>query len=303
MARNRLKPDRRAAWIPLLLLTSVTAVWGWTFVVVRDAIATFPVSTFLAFRFGLAMLCLLPVLAGGGIGLRDGLWPGLALAAGYGCQTAGLQYTTASKAGLLTGLFVVFTPALEVALYRRRPSWYTVVAVPIALIGTALLTSGGNQSPHGDNTLLGDSLEVATALCFSIHMILLGRISPSVSARHVALAQMSVAAILFTGVTLASHPAFHVTGQVAWAVLVTGTLASAAAFYIQTYVQQRVSPSRTAMILVTEPAFALLFGVLLAGDSFSAIHAIGAGIILAVLVLHESLATRSSLSAGQAVST
>lgn len=303
MLTKRAGPARCGMWAPVLLLTLVTAVWGWTFVVVRDAVAAFPVTIFLGLRFGLAAACLLPMLLTKGTGVRAGVLPGLALSAGYLFQTTGLKYTTASKAGLLTGLFVVFTPLLEVVCYRLRPRWYTVIAVPLALAGTILLTSGIGASTQGRRELLGDGLEVLTAFFFSIHMLLLGRLTPTIDARRAALGQMVIAAGLFVALSAAAHPAPHLTPSVAWAVIITGILASAAAFYIQTSVQQRISPSRTAMILVTEPAFALFFGVILAGDAFTVSRGAGAALILGVLVFHEVAASRGDVSLHRSAST
>ncbi|MFL6224055.1 MAG: EamA family transporter, partial [Actinomycetes bacterium] len=98
-----------------LAMVAVTAVWGSTFVLVRDAVAQIPPFTFIAYRF-LAAAVLLAALrprlaAGGQPGLvAAGVAAGLALFAGYGFQTVGLQYTTASNAGFITGLSVVLTP-------------------------------------------------------------------------------------------------------------------------------------------------------------------------------------------------
>jgi drug/metabolite transporter (DMT)-like permease len=95
-----------------LALVAVTAVWGSTFVLVRDAVAQVPPFTFIAYRFLAAALLLAairPRLAAGaqpGL-LAAGAVAGLALFAGYGFQTVGLQYTTASNAGFITGLAVV----------------------------------------------------------------------------------------------------------------------------------------------------------------------------------------------------
>src|SRR5215216_4867568 len=114
-----------------LLLVGVTAVWGWTFVVVQDAISAFGVLGFLALRFALASAALSPILlsgvtrrtllVGGGIGL--------VLAAGYLFQTLGLLYTTPTNSGLITGLFVVFAPLADRLLFGASISQQVVLAV------------------------------------------------------------------------------------------------------------------------------------------------------------------------------
>lgn len=275
--------------LPVLLLLAVTAIWGWTFVVVRDAVQAYPVLPFLALRFAIAAVVLAPALLRSGRGVAAGLLPGVALSAGYLCQTAGLQYTTASKAGLFTGLFVVFTPLLEFAIARRMPSLETAFAVAGALTGTALLAGVGPGVASGTRELLGDSLEILTAVAFSVHILLLSRVSPCLDATRVATGQLLVAVLLFTFGAAGTATMTAPSGAVWLALVITGVLASAVAFLVQTFVQQRISASRTALILVAEPAFATLFGVLLAGDRLSGAQASGAGLILLTLLVHEAI--------------
>jgi drug/metabolite transporter (DMT)-like permease len=271
-----------------LALVGVTAVWGWTFVVVRDAIDTYPVLPFLALRFTLAALVLAPSVIRSRGGFRTGLVPGAALAAGYLAQTAGLRFTTASKAGLLTGLFVVLTPALTFALYRVRARTSTIFVVIAALIGTILLVAPG-AAAGGSDEVLGDGLEVLTALCFSIHILLLARYAPGRDAPTMAFSQMVVGSMLFA-VGAAATGGFPAPSATVWgAIVITGVLASALAFWVQTTVQQQISSARIAVILTAEPAFATLFGFMLGGDRFGIVQAVGAAIILLAIVAHEVL--------------
>lgn len=287
--------------VVVVLLLVVTAIWGWTFVVVRDAVHGFPVLPFLAFRFGIAGILLLPVMLRGGAGLRAGMLPGIVLSVGYLCQTAGLQFTTASKAGLFTGLFVVFTPLFEFAVLRIRPPLLTIFAVSAALTGTVLL-AGVSPALAGSRELLGDGLEILTAIAFSVHMLLLSRLSASLDALRVALSQMTVATALFGALSIGTATIAAPTPAVWPALLITGVLASAFGFWVQTYAQQRISASRTAVVLVAEPAFATLFGFLLAGDRFTVLQATGAAFILGALFVHEAvpvwLSSRSVRAAG-----
>ena len=109
----------------LLALVAVTAVWGVTFVQVKDAVALYPLFAFLAVRFAIASLALAAPAAGrmrslGRPGWIAGATLGLLLAAGYALQTAGLERTTVSSAGFITGLYVVFTPLLALLVFRTR---------------------------------------------------------------------------------------------------------------------------------------------------------------------------------------
>ena len=267
-----------------LLLVAVTAVWGWTFVVVQDAISVYGVIPFLALRFVLAGAALAPVYAtkltrrslivGGGIGV--------VLAAGYLFQTTGLLFTTPTNSGLITGLFVVFAPLADRLLFGANVSRQVVVAVALSLLGMVLLAGGG---PDGANW--GDFLTLLCAAALGLHIALLSRYAASYDAGALTLAQILSIALLFVLVWPFSSPVSLPTPEVWVALLVTGLLASAGAFLVQTTVQQHISAARTAIILTMEPVFAALFGYWLAGDRLVAIQILGALMILSALVIGE----------------
>jgi drug/metabolite transporter (DMT)-like permease len=192
---------------------------------------------------------------------------------------------------LLTGLFVVITPLMELAVYREKPRQVTIWAVALAFAGTGLLALPSGVS-MAERQLFGDGLEVLTAIAFSVHLLLLGRATTGRDSGQVAFAQIATAALAFTvgAATVKGYP--RPTGEVWTALLVTAGLATALAFWIQTRVQQHLSPSRTALVLVLEPAFATLFGFLLAGDTFSRVQAAGAILIMVAIVGHESVVAR-----------
>lgn len=263
-------------------MLGVTAVWGWTFVLVKDAISQYPTLPFLGIRFGLALL----VMAIAVRKLPDrrllltGLAVGAALAAGYLFQTVGLQYTSPGNAGLITGLFVVFTPILE-RIFGRHVPLRTVIATIVALSGTFLLTEGGGGIG------IGDLLVVGCAIAFAVHIVLLGRWAADLPAAPLAMVQMGVAAAVFLP---AGVPQMRVpTGQVWFAILITGVFASALAFFVQTWAQQHLTPSRTALILASEPAWALLAAVVLAGQRLGVVQAIGAALVIVAVLGHEGL--------------
>ena len=269
-----------------LLLVAVTAVWGWTFVVVQDAIALYGVIPFLAVRFLLAGAALAPIYAmkltrrslivGGGIGL--------VLAAAYFFQTTGLLYTTPTNSGLITGLFVVFAPIADRLLFGASVSRQVVLAVALSLLGMVLLAGGG---PEGANW--GDLLTLLCAAALGLHIALLSRYAASHDAGALTLAQILSIALLFVIVWPFFAPVSLPTPEVWVALLVTGLLASAGAFLVQTTVQQHIPAARTAIILTMEPVFAALFGYWLAGDRLVAVQILGALMILSALVIGEVL--------------
>jgi drug/metabolite transporter (DMT)-like permease len=267
-----------------LLLVAVTAVWGWTFVVVQDAIAIYGVIPFLAVRFVLAGAALSPLyatkltrstlLVGGAIGV--------VLAAGYLFQTLGLLFTTPTNSGLITGLFVVFAPLADRLLFGANLSRQIVLAVVLSLLGMVLLAGGG---PEGANW--GDLLTLLCAAALGLHIALLSRYAASHDAGALTLAQILAMALLFV-VAWPFFDAVSLPQPGVWiALLVTGLLASAGAFLVQTTVQQHIPAARTAIILTMEPVFAALFGYWLAGDRLVAIQLLGGLMILSALVIGE----------------
>lgn len=269
-----------------LLLVAVTAVWGWTFVVVQDAIALYGVLPFLAVRFTLAAAALAPIyaakltrrslLVGGGIGI--------VLAAGYLFQTTGLLYTTPTNSGLITGLFVVFAPLADRLLFGASASRQVIVAVFLSLIGMVMLAGGG---PEGVN--LGDFLTLLCAMALGLHIALLSRYAAGHDAGGLTLAQIIAMALVFVVVWPFFDPVSLPPAGVWVALLVTGLLASAGAFLVQTTVQQKIPAARTAIILTMEPVFAAIFGYWLAGDRLVVIQIAGAALILSALVIGEVL--------------
>src|SRR5215216_157268 len=269
-----------------VLLVGVTAVWGWTFVVVQDAISAFGVLGFLALRFALASLALSPILlsgvtrrtllVGGGIGL--------VLAMGYLFQTLGLLYTTPTNSGLITGLFVVFAPLTARIFFKVHFSPLVVAAVFLSLTGMVLLAG---QSPSG--VRIGDALTVVCAGALGAHIALLSRYAREHHAGALAFAQMLSMAVLFSLMWPLFEPVAMPPREVILAIVLTGLVASAGAFYVQTTVQQRIPAARTAIILTMEPVFAALFGYWLAGDRLSPVQLAGAVLILSALFVGEVL--------------
>lgn len=274
--------------VSVVLLLGVTAVWGWTFVLVKAAIAQFPTVPFLAIRFAIALVVMAAIVrrVPSRRVIAVGLPIGAALAAGYLLQTWGLARTSPGNAGLITGLFFVFTPVLE-RIFGRTVGLRTVTAVLVALAGTALLTAGG---PAGIGA--GDALVLGCAFFFAMQIVLLSHWSPGLPAADLTLVQMGSCVVVFSAGGLAQ---FQLpSGSVWFALGVTGILASALAFYIQTWAQSHMSASRTALVLASEPAWALFFSVLLAGQRLSAAQALGAALVLAAILWHEIPSGRAS---------
>jgi drug/metabolite transporter (DMT)-like permease len=277
----------------LLALIAVTAVWGVTFVQVKDAVELYPLFAFLAVRFAIASVALAVPAAGrmrslGRQGWVAGASLGLLLAAGYALQTAGLDRTTVSSAGFITGLYVVFTPLLALVLFRSQVGGVVWVGVALAVTGLGLLSGVGAGEP------LGDLLVLAASAVYSLQIVLMERYAPRYDAIAFTQAEMVAAFGGFAVVAVALGQVEVPRGATVWgALLVTGVFASALGFLVQTWAQRRTSATRTALAFAMEPVWAGIFGFWLAGDRLGAVGWGGCALIMAGIVVAEPEAGRT----------
>lgn len=284
-----MSPGTRSILLSLALM-GVASVWGATFVMVKAAVESYPLYAFLGWRFAIATLAMLVMFpralkrfAPGT--LRVGVLAGAFLTAGYIFQTWGLQGTSASKAAFITGMFVIVTPLLQFILLRRAPHLFVISGIAVAVAGLWLLTGGV------DGWGVGETRVMLCAVAYSFHMIVLGGAGREHDATALTLVQLVTVAVACGAISVATESAPLPSGASLWvALLVTGVLASAVAFAVQTYAQRHLSPTRTALILTTEPAFGGLFGWWLGGDRLGSWEFAGAALILGGMFLAEGLA-------------
>jgi len=286
---HTLSPSRRRQLTADGLLLLVTAVWGGTFVMVKDAIRTYPVYQFLALRFSLATLVLLVVSGGrlrnlGWRGWGAGALIGVVLFAGYALQTIGLQYTSASKAGLITGLSVVMVPVLQSLMARQKAGFAVWAGVAMATAGLALLTLA---TVDGLSFARGDLIVLGCALAFALHIIAVSVFAPRTDALALTFVQVLVVALLALGMGFTEAPWRAPAGRVSFAAGFTGVLATAVAFAVQNSVQRYTTPTHTALLFAAEPAFAALFGVWLAGETLTPRGLVGGVLILLGTIVNE----------------
>ena len=279
--------------LALLALIAVTAVWGYTFVPMKDAVALYPLFAFLAVRFLIAAVVLAAPAAPrlrslGRQGWIAGTALGLLLAVGYALQTAGLQRTTVSSAGFITGLYVVFTPLLGLLLFRTRVGRAVWLGVALAVAGLALLSGVGAGDPAGDLLVLAGSA------AYSLQIALMERYAPRYDPVAFTQAEMMAAFAGFAVVAVALGQLEVPRGWTVWgALLVTGIFASALGFLVQTWAQRRISAARTAIAFAMEPVFAGIFGFWLAGDRLGAVGWTGCALIMAGIIVAEPEAART----------
>jgi drug/metabolite transporter (DMT)-like permease len=274
----------------LLALIAVTAVWGVTFVQVKDAVALYPLFAFLAVRFAIASLTLAGPAAArlrklDRRGAAAGVVLGLLLAAGYALQTAGLARTTVSSTGFITGMYVVLTPLIALALFRQRIGLATWSGVALATFGLALL-SGVHAG-----SVAGDLLVLAAAAVYSLQIVLMELYAPRYDAFALTFVEMLTAFVAFTIVAAALGDLEVPHGATVWgALLVTGIFASALGFLVQTWAQRRASATQTALAFSMEPVWTGIFGFALAGDRLGVLGWTGCAVILAGIALAEPAA-------------
>jgi drug/metabolite transporter (DMT)-like permease len=276
--------------LALAALLVVTAVWGVTFVQVKDAVAIYPLFAFLAVRFLIASATLALPAAGrvrmlGWRGARAGVLLGALLALGYALQTAGLERTTVSATGFVTGMYVVLTPLLALVLFRIRSGLAVWLGVALATAGLAMISGVQGGSTAGNLLVLGG------AAAYSLQIVLLERYAPRYDALALTFLEMLAALVGLGAVALARGELSTPHGWTVWgALLVTGVFASALAFLVQTWAQRRTSATRTALAFAMEPVFAALFGYTLADDRLGALGWGGCAVIMAGIVLAEPAA-------------
>lgn len=280
------------------LLLGVAAVWGASFLAAKDLAADTGVPSAVALRFlvaaaATALLCLARrehVPRGRGLLIAVGL--GCSQAAVIGLETWGVHHTTATNAGLLISLALVMTPVLEgIASRSWLPRPYFIAAI-VAVVGVALLVSeGGLREPT-----IGDALVIAAAAVRAFHVtasahLTRGRADGSLG---MVLVQLVVCAAVFTVIAGPDLPAAALRLDAGgWMnALFLGLLCSVFAFVVQLWAVRRTSASRASILMGTEPVWALLVGVVIAGEAIGFIGLCGAVLIVAASYAGQAIERR-----------
>ncbi|MFP5235494.1 MAG: DMT family transporter [Acidobacteriota bacterium] len=284
-----------------LLMLFVVAVWGSTFVLIKDALHDATPAAFNLVRMTLAFAVLAVAYHRAWRGLRiwhitSGALVGLCLAAGYQFQTIGLARTTPSKSAFITGLVVVLVPLLSSLPGlrppgARSPRWNTFTGAALGFIGIVLLTappSGASLLPDFSSINIGDLLTLGCAVGFAFHCLVLSHVSPKIGFQPLALLQVGWCAV-FMAVSLPflEHPHMTWSPRLILALAIAAVLATAAAFSIQTWAQSILPPTHTALILTLEPVFAWITSYVALGERLGLRATAGALLILTGIALAE----------------
>jgi drug/metabolite transporter (DMT)-like permease len=280
-------------------LAFASLLFGASFVVVKDAVATVPPVGFVGWRFAVGAAVLLAISPPRQRQtVTRGVIAGLLLFTGYALQTRGLVETTASNSGLVTGLYVVLTPLLAAAVARRRPHGLVTLGAAVAFAGLATLTitAGFRLGP-------GDLWTIGGAVAYACHILYLSRVAHRLPVIAFTGVQLAVTAVMGLGMSALMED-FAVPGTDTLAeVIGTGVAVSAGAFLLQVWSQTILGPARTALILSLEPAFAALTGAVVLGERLGWRGITGGGLILAgIYIVLAGTGPEDDLPAAEAIS-
>jgi drug/metabolite transporter (DMT)-like permease len=248
-----------------LAMLATAAVWGGSFVVMKDSLEQQDVYSFLSHRFLLASLLMFLYRPNVFKGLdkkfvRQAVLAGVLLGGGYIFQTLGLAKTTVSNTGFVTGLYLVFTPLISLAILKRhvlRIQWFAVI---IAFAGLLLI------SYNGISIGIGETLVLISAFLYGAHFVALGEWSDGGNTYALTLIQIMTVSALATICALINGYQFAPNGGVWLSILFTAIFATFLAFLVQTKAQSVMSATAASVLLAMETPFALIFGLTFNND-------------------------------------
>ncbi len=218
-------------------------------------------------------------------GLLAGSVLGALIALGIGLQTAGLERTTVTNAGFITGLYVLFTPLLGLALFKTRIPKELWLAVGLAIVGLAMLSGVPQSSAEGDLLVL------ASTVAQALQIVMVERYANRFDVFALTWVEVAVACAVFLSIAVVRGDLSMPHGTTVWAALiVTGLFAVAFAYLVQVWAQRRVSATRIAIIFSLETVFAGLAGYLFAGDRLGALGLAGCAVIFVGILIAEPVA-------------
>jgi drug/metabolite transporter (DMT)-like permease len=272
-----------------LALILITFVWGSTFTVVKQALENISPILFVAMRFWIAVFIILAFMPGRVRGisirtLRRGAVLSVVLMGGFVFQTLGLRFTQPSYSAFITSLSVLLVPLLGYIMFRDRARPQTVAGVVLATIGLFLLLAHLAEFKISR----GDVLTLICALLFGLHILFLGRFVALSDYRQLMLLQMAGSAILCSvAVFVFERPFVAWNFHLVLALVVTGVLATAFAFYVQARAQQFTSANHAALIFSLEPFFAALFAFWILGQALTFREWVGGILVLTGILVSE----------------
>jgi drug/metabolite transporter (DMT)-like permease len=249
-------------------LLATTAIWGSSFLVMKDSLERQDVYSFLASRFVLAALIMFAFKPKSLTGLdkvfvKRAVFTGALATGGFISQTFGLTQTTVSNTGFITGLYLVFTPLIAWLLLKHRITKAQWTAVAVATIGLYLIAY------NGISVGIGEILVLISAILFAAQIVAIGELSDGKNSYALTLIQIIVAAVVFVVLTLIGGYQAPPDSSVWAAVIFTAVFATFFGFLIQVKAQAVMSATVAGVLLAMETPFALFFGLYFDNDPFT----------------------------------
>jgi len=285
------KTSSASHWIADAVLLGVSVFWGTSFAIIKEALGETTPANLLFIRFLFSCLLLLPV---GWVRrkswsrdfLKPGVLIGFFLFTAFFTQAWGLVFTTASRSGFITGLSVILVPLLGILVFRQIPARSALVGAALAFYGLYLLTSADQTQALSFNW--GDFLTLICAFFWAGHILVLGRYSPGGDAFWLTFIQLATSCAGSLGwVALTGDFNLRLPPGVYGAAFYLALTCTVLAYLGQTWAQARTTPTRTAIILSMEPVFAAFFAWFWLGEKMGLWGWMGAGSILAGILLAE----------------
>lgn len=291
-------------YISEFALFIITIFWGATFVVVKESINDISTMLFIAFRFAIAALLLLPFVYKkiktnlNSDLLKAGIFLGVLLFLGFAPQTVGLKYTSATKSGFITGILVVLIPIFQIFILKRKPAPGTIIGIILVFLGIVLLSSPGDSVLSlfyelGSTFNFGDVLTLICAAFFALHVIYIDITSRKYDLWILVFLQLFTASVVSFFAALVFHSTNYellkidFTPYLIFGVLYTAVFASLINLSLQVKFQKEVTPTKAGIIYSFEPMFAGLFAFFLLNEKISNFGLTGGILIIAGLLVSE----------------
>ena len=270
--------------LPYLAITAAAAVWGGSFVFMKDSLEKQNVFSFLSIRFAIAALLMIIYRPKVFVGLNfkfvyRGVIAGSILALGYILQSIGLTKTTVSNTGFITGLYLVFTPLISAIAIRRPIKRWHLAAVVFATTGLFLISFNGLRLGYGETLVL------ISAAVYGAHIVVLGEWSDGSNTYALALIQILTTSIVCSICAVIVGFEWVPDTSVWISILFTAILATFFAFLVQTWSQSFMHATAAAVLFATETPFAVLFGLIFQNDPMTLRIGIGGLLIMTAMFL------------------
>jgi drug/metabolite transporter (DMT)-like permease len=262
-----------------LAMLATAAVWGGSFVLMKDAIVQQDVYSFLSTRFVLASLLMIAYRPYVFRGLtfkfiKQGVLAGILLGGGFIFQTFGLANTTVSNTGFITGMYLVFTPLISLIILKRKVLLVQWFAVAIAMNGLVLI------SYNGISIGTGEILVLISAFIYGAHFVALGEWSDGKNTYALTLIQIMTIAAMSTVFSLINGFQVPPSASVWQAIAFTAVFATFLAFLVQTKAQSVMSATAASVLLAMETPFALFFGLFFNNDPLTLRIIVGGSLVM-----------------------